>query len=288
MNTQILRAASEATLVPMSEQEMAAYRRGVGAHVVCHQGRYWYERNRGLFEPVHAMARLSAAEATRPDLWCWGFRAALTETSAAWANGSMPVHVLADVGAYGLQNLSANRRYHLRRSQSAVQIVQILHPHILESDGYEVFLSAKKRTGTPVLSRQKFLSSMQRWLSSPASILLAGLIGDRLGGYIAGFAVDHTAYIEVVDLATDALSTHISTGLHFEFIQVCRRSAGINEIVHSPHIPEDPQLGVFKVGMGFPVVKVPSRIMMFPLVDALLRRAKPFAHYRLTGRQMAP
>jgi hypothetical protein len=285
MNTPEFRAGSDASLVPMHEEELATYRRGLGANVVAHRGRYWYERNRGLFEPVHLMARLNAAEATRPAPWCWGFRAALSDASAAQSNGSMPVHLLADVAAYGVQSLSANRRYHLRRSQRAVQIVQVLGPQILASDGYEVFLSAGKRTGMPHLSKEQFLSSMDRWISSPSSILLAGLVGDRLGGYVAGFAVEHTAYIEVVDLATEALSTHISTGLHFEFIQACRRSVGVNEIVHSPHIPEDPRLGVFKAGIGFPVVNVPSRIRMFPPIDALLRWRKPFAHYRLTGQE---
>ena len=285
MSTPEVRAASEASLVPLREEEMATYLRGLGAHVVSHRGRYWYERNRGLFEPVHAMARLRADEATRPTPLCWGFRAVLSDESAARSNGSMPVHLLTDVAAYGVQTLSAKRRYDLRKSQRAVQIVQVLRPEILESEGYEVFLSARKRTGMPHLSKERFISSMDRWLSSPSSVLLAGLVGDRLGGYIAGFAVEHTAYLEVVDLASDALSTNISTGLHFEFIEACRRSAGINEIMHSPHIPEDPPLGIFKTRMGFPVVHVPSRIMMFPLADALLRWHKPFAHYRLTGRE---
>ena len=124
---------------------------------------------------------------------------------------------------------------------------------------------------------------MAWYTSRPSAIVLAGLVDGRLGGWIAGFAVDGTAYIELVDVATEALSSHISTGLHFTFAEVCRRSDGIREIAHSPHIPEDPALVVFKEGIGFPVVQVPSRFWMVPFAESLIRRRKPFLHYRLTG-----
>jgi hypothetical protein len=197
------------------------------------------------------------------------------------------MHLLADLENYGPGVLSANRRYHLRRSQRQVEFVQVLDTRPIEDEAYAVFRSAQLRTDNPfraARSKPEFLAEMAWFTARPSAIVIAGMVDGRLGGWIAGFAVDGTAYIELVDIATEVLSSHISTGLHFAFAEVCRRSGGIHEVAHSPHIPEDPALVTFKVGIGFPVVSVPSRAWLLPVADGLVRWRKPFLHYRLTGR----
>ena len=289
MSSGEIRAAAEAHMVPMTEKDLAVdpqERR----RTVLHRGRYWREAFTGLFEPVHPMARLTAWEATRPSPRCWGYHAALAESSMAEANSSMPMHLLADLGGFSVDSLSSNRRYHLRRSQRQVTYVQVAGSGPLESGGYEVFRSAQARTGNPyrtVRSEAEFLSEMKWYTSRPSAIVLAGIVDDRIGGWIAGYAVDRTAYIEIVDIATEVISTQMGTGLHFAFVEACRRSPGIREIAHSPHIPEDAALVVFKEGIGFPVVNVPSKAWLLPVADTLIRWRKPFLHYRLTGR-MSP
>lgn len=284
------RDAAEASLVPMTEADLASYRRRQAKRIVCHRGRYWSETSRGFFEPVHAMARLTTAEVTRPQPLCWGYRAALTTDTVTASNATMPTHLLSDLDGFGTSTLSANRRSHLRRCQRSVRVVQIPDPRILRSQGYQVFLSAQTRTRNPYRDLwpvEEYMERMEWFMRNASVIILAGLIDGQLGGYIAGHAVDGSAYIDAVDLATEVLSTHISTCLHVEFVELCRRSYGIREVVHSPHIPEDAALGVFKVGIGFPVVHVPIRLRVLPLIDAVIRWHKPFFHYRLTGRENA-
>lgn len=268
----------------MTEAELAADPREPG-RVIRHRGRYWRETFRGLWEPIHPMARLSDAEATRPTPLCWGYHATLADPASA--NASKPMHLLADLAGFGPEMLSSNRRYHLRRSQREVEFVEILHVGPVEDEAYAVFRSAQSRTNNPfraARTQAELLAELAWFTGRPSAIVVAGLVGGRLGGWIAGFAVDGTAYIEIVDIATEVLSSHISTGLHFAFAEVCRRSGGIHEIAHSPHIPEDGALATFKDGIGFPVVHVPSRFWMVPAVDALVRSKRPFLHYRLTGR----
>jgi hypothetical protein len=285
MSAPQFREAAEAFLVPMTEAQLAS-EPWEPRTIVQHRGRYWQEAFPGLFEPIHLMARLSAEEATRPALRCWGYHATLAESSAAAANGSAPIHLLADVDSYGVESLSANRRYHLRRSQRQTRLVQLSGVGLLEREGYEVFESAQARTGNPyrtIRSKAEFLAQMEWFATRPSAIILAGLVDDRLGGWIAGYAVDDTAYIEVVDVATEVLSTHISTGLHFAFVEACRRSGTIRRVAHSPHIPEDAALARFKEGIGFPVVRVPSKVWLLPPAAPLIRWRKPFLYYRLTG-----
>jgi hypothetical protein len=289
LSTREIRAAAEAHLVPMTEAELASDPQEP-RRTVLHRGRYWREMFTGLFEPVHPMARLTAWEATRPSPRCWGYHAALTESSTAGANSSMPMHLLVDLEGFTIDSLSSNRRYDLRRSQRQVTVVQVVGAGPLESGGYEVFRSAQARTRNPyrtARSKGAFLAELEWYISRPSAVVLAGLVDDRIGGWVAGYAVDGTAYIEIVDLATEVLSTQMGTGLYFAFVEACRRSPGIREIANSPHIPEDAALTFFKRGIGFPVVHVPSKAWLLPVANTLVRWRKPLLHYRLTGR-MSP
>jgi hypothetical protein len=114
-------------------------------------------------------------------------------------------------------------------------------------------------------------------------VILAGLVDDKLAGYIVTHAIDGTAYVEKAYYLTEFMSTNISTGLLYEFLQVCRRSPGIHEVVHGLHSIERPSLTWYKTSLGFPVVHLPSKIDVNPLVAALLRWRRPDAYYRLTG-----
>ena len=114
-------------------------------------------------------------------------------------------------------------------------------------------------------------------------VVLAGLIDEKLGGYLCGKAIGGTAYIDTVLLATEALPTNIGTGLVFDFVQRCKQSGQVAEVVYGLHTPEDPRLVAYKENMLFPVVRVPTRVWMLPGIGSALRRWKPGVHYRLTG-----
>lgn len=286
MNDLQMREVSKAVLSSMTEAELAnRQREQEGVHVVCHRGRYWRETSPGFYEPSHRMARLSAEQATPPvPLLCWGFRAALCEDDAAVANGSIPIHLLSNVEGYDLQGLSSNRRYHLRKCRKLVELVELANPALLQEQGYEVVLSALKRTAhKKAPSREDYLADIADYTSPGRRLILAGLIGTKLGGYITAHAVNGTAFIDKVYLATEALLTHIGTGLVFEFVQVCRRSGEIREIVYGLHTPEDSALSVFKEGMGFPVKHVPTKVQMNPIIGKFICWRYPHVYYRLTG-----
>lgn len=97
------RDVAAAFLRPLTEGELAHWRREQGCRVRSHCGRYWMESPRGFLQPLHWMARLSLKEAGAPAVPAWGFRTVLADGEIAAANGALPVHVLTDVAGYGLQ-----------------------------------------------------------------------------------------------------------------------------------------------------------------------------------------
>lgn len=280
-----MRDVSEAVLVSTTEAQEADWHRQKGMHIVHHLGRYWKETRPGFYEPSHWMARLSNQEAARPAPLCWGFRASLREDDAAAANGlTMPVHLLTNVADYDIQTLPRNHRNHLRKSHKLVKIVELTGPALLQEQGHEVLLSALKRAAyMKAPSKQDYIADIADHTTPGRRLILAGLIDTKLGGYITAHAVNGTAYIEFVHLATEALKTQIGTGLIFEFVQVCRRSGQIHEIVYGQHSREDAALCIYKEGMGFAVQHIPAKVGINPLIKQLIRWRRPNTYYRLTG-----
>ena len=277
-------ATGDATITPMREEQWADVLRRQGEHVICHRGRYWMEPVRGFYEPVHWLAALTDEEATRPTLACWGFRSRLDDSVAGRANGTMPIHMCADVAGYSEATLSAGRRNHLRRCHKRVRMVQVKDAGILLDQGRSVLLSAIKRTGYGhALEAEEYAVHVQRLVDDPHMLVLAGLVDDRLAGYMTGYAVTDIAYIQSVYLATEFLSTYMGTGLPFEFVQICRRAGSIRQVIYGLHSIEDAPLCTFKLGMGFPPKSVPTRLSLYPMVRALLRYRYPYKFYRLTG-----
>lgn len=279
-----MRDVSQAILPSITEEELAHWYREQGTHVIYHQGRYWKQTVLGFYEPLHWMARLNAQQATCPTQFCWGFRAVLCEADAAFANGSIPIYSLSNLETYDLQSLTSKRRNQLRKCRKQVKIVPLTESALLQEQGYEVVFSALTRTAyTKPPSKADYLAKLADYVAPERRLILAGLIGDQLGGYITGYAVSEIAYIEDLIVATEALSTDIGSGLQFEFAQICRRSGTIRELVHGLHSREDRGLCFFKEGMGFQVNHIPAKVQVNPIIEKVIHWRYPHKYYRLTG-----
>lgn len=285
MSKEQKRDISEVLLSSITEEECAKWHCSMGTPVICHHDRYWRETAFGFYEPLHWMARLSARQATRPALFCWGFRTVLCQDDTDLANGSMPIHLLTNICDYTLQSLGSNRRNHLRRCYKRTKIIQLNDSTLLQEQGYEVLVSSSKRTAyEKIPSQEEYLASLLTSYTTLGWLVLAGLNDGKLGGYLSGYAVDGTAYIKEVRIATEAFSSYVGIGLVFEFVQACRRSGNIHEVVYGLHSREDSALCVFKEGMGFPVQHIPAKVKMNPIVGKFIRWRYPHKYYRLTGR----
>ncbi|WP_414571153.1 GNAT family N-acetyltransferase [Nostoc sp. CCY 9925] len=287
MSLQQMRDVSAAVLTSMTEEECADWYRKRGTHVIRHRDRYWKETIRGFYQPLHWLARLSVQEANSPTPLSWGFQTTLSEVDAIAANASMPIHWLPNLENYDFQSMTSNRRNQLRKCYKRVNIVHLDKPTLLQQQGYEVFMSALKRTAyRQIPAKKDYLRGLAGRTNPERRLILAGVNGEQLLGYITGHAVNSTAYIDEVIIASEALSTNIGTGLLFEFAQVCRRSGLIRELVNGLHSREDENLCVFKEGMGFQVKHIPAKVQMNPIIEQFIQWRYPHKYYRLVGRQL--
>jgi len=279
------RPVGEATVVPLSEREFAEWRRAQGHTVVEHAGHFWERIRPGFYQPVHWMVQMPAEQATRPTGLCWGFRTTIREADAEQANGSMPVHFLPEPQSYDLPRLASRQRNKVRNCLRKVEIVELLEPDLLYKQGHAIYMTAVRRSGYGrPLTVEQYRQMMGHHFHPRRGVILAGLIEGRLTGYVVSYAIEHTGYVEGVELGDEALEANVSLGLVFEWLQACRRSGVITQIVHGLHTPEDANLCHHKERMGFTVLHVPARHWFAPLTGRLVRLADRHRYYRLTGR----
>ena len=125
---------------------------------------------------------------------------------------------------------------------------------------------------------------MSRILAPEKSlIIIAGFIDGDFGGYITGYGLNETAYLNQAFYSTELLSTNIASLLTFEFVRACRRSGKIKEVVNGLHRREDPSLTVFKESMLFSIKQIPSKVQINPIAAKLMQLLYPDKYYRLTG-----
>lgn len=278
------RDIAEESLVAMTEQELATWLAERGMNIISHNGRYWRETYPGFYAASHPLARMTVDEATRPRALCWGFRSSLREADAGAANGSVPVHLLTEIESYTWQTRSPRCRNKLRNLRRQAYIVALHKPDLLLEQGYDVLRSAHARNKYGKLpGRDDYRRNIERYYASGRGLVLGGLVDGQLGGYLTSYAVGTTAYVDELFLDSRYLSTNISLGLFFDWMQICRRTTEIREVVHGLHAREAIGLCRHKEDLGLQVVHVPARIWFAPFADKAVKKLRPHVYYRLTG-----
>jgi len=281
--------ASEAVVRSASEGELAELLAREGGKVRLAHGRHWLETKPGFYEPVHWLARFTAAQARRPGL-CWGYRAALRDHDIDKANGFVPTHVLDGVQDYSESALPKDVRRYLRRlPKEGVRIVRLTDARILEDQGYELLRDFRARVGIKgaLDDHEGYVSSMRRRVEDDSWLVLAGLVSDRLLGYVTVMVVEDTAHLMKAVIATDATGLRLNKALDHETLCVLARHTQITEVEAGLHTPDVPGLAEYKIRLGFRVKMLPARVGIGWPARVYLRSRYPYKYYRLTGR-MAP
>jgi hypothetical protein len=230
---------------------------------------------------------MTAAEARLPGPG-WGFRTALDDASRGQANASIPLHLVPDVDRYDESVLPRDARRAIRRmTRRSIRIVHVTDMRVLVDQSYPVAEDWYRRVDrpTPMPSQERHLADLERRLADPSWMVLAAIDAeDRLLAYQLSWAIDDAGYLWEIKVASDALRLGITAVLDYEAVRTFQRAGSIRRITAGLHQPEKATLTAYKVRHGFPVVQVPARAWILGPVGALMRRRRPEAYYRLTGR----
>jgi hypothetical protein len=197
----------------------------------------------------------------------------------------MPMNLLSSLDDYTLENLPAKRRTDLRKCRKLVSIRQLTHSTILEKEAYAIRQSAFYRTRFGALPGPEHCALFAKRLFEGPTVkaVFGGFVDGKLGGFLTAHAIGGVASIDEVCISTEYLATAMGTGIIFDFVQACKQTGGIRDIVYGLHSIEDPRLVKFKEGMGFKTFFAPSHLWMVPGAASLIKWKKPYSYYRLTG-----
>ena len=116
--------------------------------------------------------------------------------------------MLCDLARYDFDALPAKSRNKVRKCWKTNEIVQVIEPRVLRDQGYDVRCSVHQRTGMwKPPSEVEYVAGLDKYMENPCRLVLAGLAEGRLRGYLDGFAVDGTAYLDHLYVHSDALRT---------------------------------------------------------------------------------
>jgi hypothetical protein len=275
-------------VVVMTEVELASLREEEGRRIRRREGRPWERIFPGFYQPVNLLARLEPGEIHRPTRLCWGYRAALADADAAYATGSVPVHLLSVCEGFSEDTLNRNRRADLKKCRDRVEFARMRDSAVLAEQGYGVFQSAMRRVAYwHPLSEPEYRQQMRRSAADDRWFIIAGLVEGKLGGYMKTLAVDGVLYMYDIIVASESLESGISTGLYIEAVGACLRSGKIDSVCSGLHTPENNGLCQFKRGVGFQVVHVPAVSVIPRPIGAYIKAKRPAVYYRLTGTKPA-
>ena len=268
----------------VGEAAFAVWQEELGHRVVEHRGRYWVEMKRGFFQPIHPLARLSRDEATRPSSRCWGYRARLTAEDEAYADATLPVHVLPDPQSYGLQRLSGRRRRYIKSFLRDFDVVVLDSPDLLLEQGYRLAEEAHAHNHEFALPEpRKFRRKIELYFVPGRGLAVAALRHDSLVAFDLIHAVDGVAYDHSGAVGREGLEHNVRYCMFYLVASIAQRSPGVRELMNGQHTPEVESLCAFKENQGCEVVQLPARAWFAPLVEPVLRRIKPRQHYRMVG-----
>jgi hypothetical protein len=276
---------ADAALPVLSEEAMAAREREQGREVVAHGGRWWLQTAPGFYQPVCLMTPLRAEQATRPTALCWGFRAALAPEDAGRADAALTVHTLPDLGRYGPASLAPGQRRRVAKALREFDVVALDSPDLLLEQGYALVAEAHARNpGVPMPSRPRF----ERWAASyfapRRGLVLAALRHGRLLAFNTQSAVEGVVYGETAYAGAEGRRHGLCACLFHAAATIASRTPGVHTLVDGQHARENQGLCDFKRSLGLELARVPALVWLAPVAGPLLRRVRPHAHYRLTGR----
>lgn len=267
-----MRDINEAVLVPFNEAGCAEWKRSRGKQIIEKEGLYWQQVKKGFYQTSNLLSKCPFNKIYMPAWNSWGVRVALPSEDKEWANMNYNFYMLQgdDLKNFEMSTLSSNRRNQVRRSFKRCQFYELLDKQLLLDQGYKVFKSCSERVGRSYIRPEcEFNSKCGNFINDGRNnhLVLVGLVGDKLAGYIEAYAVEGVAYLETANFLSSELSSYVSVGLHYHMIRICKESPGIHTLVHGQVTGNNKSLRTFKNSMHFKEIKVPAVIKISPLLQ---------------------
>ena len=253
-------------LEPASLEQCAEWKQLLGNKIVFKNGIYWEQIRKGFYQPIHFLQKLDPEQVKHPSLLSWGVRGAVDDKDRMKANGSSSYYTLENFKTFDFSMFSQKRRENIRKCFNRVEIREIKDENILLEQGYDVVKSSMERTRYKrLISKESYLKKCNVYVNKGdnSHLVLGAFQDNKLLAYGEMYAVENTAYMMNMLIATEALKYGVSAGLFYTQYVLAQHSKNITELYAGGYTPDDSSLDTFKNSMCLTVKRVPffSRVI---------------------------
>lgn len=258
----------------MTLQAYAGFLQALGHRVVQTPSAHWYDASRW----VALSAPPNRAYAPAPDeiravmrgLSCVGVRYA----TALPGPGKPSYQIVCDTAGYGLETLSANARSKVRRGLKRCRVEPVASS-VVATAGKQAHADTVGRQGREgVLDGPRWDRFWKAVGSTPGFEVWGAWCGDDLAAFLVSVTFADCVEFLLARSRSDHLGAYPNNALLFSVTEEMLSRRGVGRITFGlESLEEVGPLDQFKFGMGFRAEPLCQRVVLHPVVRAVLRPA---------------
>jgi len=200
-----------------------------------------------------------------------GYHHVVPDTFESNSYFKMLIH--RNVEEYSIDMLSRETKKNLKRADKYLNIKEIIDIKDLLNDGYETYVSFRKRTnwGYDKSNYRIFSQWITKAFALKKRVFLGVYFNDKLIAYCDPYTVEGMAYIGVIISHSEYLIYRPNDLMLNTFLAICKNSPDVTTANIGPASLK-PSLDQFKMKYGFETVKYPTYVWLNPFVKPLLKK----------------
>lgn len=270
-------------LESLTIEELVAQDSSVEDYFHFHKGVWWRKIRPFFYQPAFFFQSIKPKSSS--PAFCKaliGYHHVIPE--AFQANGHFRMLIYKDIKSYSFDLLDGKEKNLIRKAHKFLEIKRITDVNDLLIDGYETYVSFRKRTnwGYDKSNYRIFSQWITKAFALKKRIFLGVYFNDKLIAYCIPYAVEGMAYIGVIISHSEYLIYRPNDLMINTFLAICKNSPDVTTANIGP-VSLKPSIDHFKMKYGFEIVKYPTYIWLNPFVKFIIKKFYKNKYNQLFG-----
>jgi hypothetical protein len=270
-------------LKPLTIEELVAQDSSVEDSFHFREGIWWRKIRPFFYQPAFFFQPIKPKSSS--PAFCKaliGYHHVIPETFQA--NGHFRMMVHKDIKSYSFDLLDGKEKNQIRKALKFLEVKRITDVNDLLTDGYETYVSFRKRTnwGRDKTDYHIFSQWIKKAFKLEKRFFLGVCFNNKLIAYSQPYAVEGIAQTAIIISHSDYLEYRPNDLMLHTFLTICKNSTDVKQASVGP-VSLKPSLDSFKMKFGFEIVKYPTYIWLNPFVKPLLKNLYREKYKQLFG-----
>ena len=270
-------------LEPLTIEELVAQDSSVEDSFHFHEGIWWRKIKPFFYQPAFFFQPIKPKNSSPlRQKALIGYHHVVPDTSESNSYFRMLIH--KNVKEYSLDILTRGIKSNVKKAYRHLRIKKVIDINDLLTDGYETYVSFRKRTnwGRDKTNYQIFSRWINRAFKLEKRFFLGIYLNNRLICYTHPYVVEGMASLPILISHSEYLEYRPNDLLLHTFLTICKNTPCVSKAQFGPASLKT-SLDTFKMKYGFEIVKYPTYIWLNPFVKPLLKQIYRKKYKQLFG-----